>query len=982
MPAVGLVIGILGPFQVLTDGVDVTPRAAKERALLALLVLNRGRVVSADQLIEELWPDLTADRARHALQVRIAGVRSLLKNANAASTVQFVKPGYRLDVVADVDCDRLSAFVARARAQRDQGDVDSAAASLRDALALWRGAPLADVQACVSIESEASRLVEEHCTVLEEYADAELVCGHHHEWVSALEAMVTEEPFRERRWGLLMLALYRCGRQVDALRAFQRVRRQLDEVGLQPGPELLSLERRISVHDDRLAPDTTVVSVRPPDAMRGNLPVPLTSFVGRDIEVKELTEKVRTHRLVTLTGVGGVGKTRLAIRVAAELAAEFPDGVWLVELAPIGETGALPDAVATALGITAQADLTVTASVAQALAGRRLLIVLDNCEHVLDAAAQLVETILADAATVKVMATSREGLRVGAEQLWVVPSLDVVGGVTSPAVELFVQRARAVVAGFVLDTDAEATAVVEICRRLDGIALAIELAAARMVSMSAQDVRDRLGDRFRLLSGARRGLERHQTLGHAVGWSYDLLRDDEQALLGCCAVFADGFDLAAATHVCGVDGLDEYATLDLLDSLVRKSLVTVARVGGHVRYGMLETIRQFAEEQLATSGRISEVRDRHANYFASQALEYWDAWDGSRQRVAADWVDVELANLRVGFRWAVDRGDPATAAAIAAHTALLNWAMQRFEPAGWAEEILGAATAADWRRLPRVYTAASLCMFTGRPEAAVGYAHTAVALEADPRYEPFEAGISGLLEATAHTFAGRIDRCVDICTTLAGDTGFAHVIGLCGLLYTLTAVGRGDEARAIAEETLTATRVHGNPFLIAWALAGYGRGFIETDPSRALATLRQGLVYAREHRVLIWEALISPDVAGLEAAHGELDQALEMFDTTIESQHHAGNVANVATTLASLAVLFDRIDQPDVAATIYGASTNHASISFVMNVPDVVAHLRSVLGETAFDGCVSAGAVMEPADAVRYARHQIQLARREHVDCT
>jgi hypothetical protein len=261
------------------------------------------------------------------------------------------------------------------------------------------------------------------------------------------------------------------------------------------------------------------------DAVPGNLAVRATYFVGRATAMKELVAAVRTHRLVTLTGVGGVGKTRLAVQVAAKLVPEFADGVWVVKLAPLGDPAAVPDAVAAGLGVTPQAGRSVTDSIAEAFSGRRLLIVLDNCEHVLDAAAGLIETILARTSTVTVLATSREGLRVGADQLWPVRSLAVDGGVPSEAVELFLERARAVNPGFSLDDEANAEAVTVICRRLDGIALAIKLAAARMVSMTPQDVRDRLDDRFRLLAGGRRGVERHQTLRHAVTWSYDLLDD-------------------------------------------------------------------------------------------------------------------------------------------------------------------------------------------------------------------------------------------------------------------------------------------------------------------------------------------------------------------------------------------------------------------------------------------------------------------------
>jgi predicted ATPase len=362
----------------------------------------------------------------------------------------------------------------------------------------------------------------------------------------------------------------------------------------------------------------------------------------------------------------------------------------------------------------------VADSVAAALLGRQMLVVLDNCEHVLEAAAEVVEAILTRSTTVKVMATSREGLRSAGEHLWPVPSLDVAAGVGSAAVELFVARAQAVLPGFGLSDPDDAAAVIEICRRLDGIALAIELAAARMVAMSPQDVRDRIDDRFRLLSGPRRGLERHQTLRQAVGWSFDLLGEDERRVLQQVSVFAGGFDLAAAVAVVGQKSGDEYGLLDVVDSLVRKSLVMVERVDGHARYGLSETIRQFAQEQLAAAGTIGEIRDRHARYFAGLAIAHWGMWDGPGQRVALDWVDIELANLRAGFRWAADQGDLATAAAIAAHAALLGETLQRYEAAGWAEEILEAARAAGLAQLPRLYTAASLCAYTGRPDAAVG----------------------------------------------------------------------------------------------------------------------------------------------------------------------------------------------------------------------------------------------------------------------
>jgi predicted ATPase len=636
------------------------------------------------------------------------------------------------------------------------------------------------------------------------------------------------------------------------------------------------------------------------------------------------------------------------------------------------------DAVATALGVTPRPGSSVADSVAVALSGRQMLVVVDNCEHVLEAAAEVVETILARTKAVTVLSTSREGLRVAGEQVWPVPSLEVAAGVASAAVELFVARAQAVAPGFGLGNPDDAAAVIEICLRLDGIALAIELAAARMVSMNPAEVRDRLGDRFRLLSGPRRGLERHQTLRQAMGWSYGLLDDDERTVLTRCAVFVGGFDLAGAVAVCGREGWDEYGLLNVVDALVRKSLVTAEQVSGHTRYGLSETIRQFAQEHLAATGTISEIRDRHARYFAGRAVAHWDVWDGPRQRVALDWVEVELANLRAGFRWAVDQDDLATAAAIAAHTAMLALPLARYEPAGWAEEILEVATAADLAQLPRLYTAASLCVSSGRAEAALGYAQTAMALEADARFDGFDPAWSHFREATAHLVAGRLDRCLEICATLATQSGPPHVPGRCGLLVVLPIAGRAEEARAIAEDTLAAARAHGNPFFVAMALLGSGRAFAKADPARAVRLLRDGLAYAQQHRLPYFEAATEPDVAALEAVQGDLGQALALFDTALDRLQRAGDVPTLAETLAYLAVCFDRFERPDVAATLYGAHINRfRAIISTVDLSASVDHLRASLGDVAFDQCVATGANMDLSDVVGYARHHIELVRRQ-----
>ena len=366
------------------------------------------------------------------------------------------------------------------------------------------------------------------------------------------------------------------------------------------GPRLLrDLPNPVELFQVRAAGlRTEFPPLRTIDATPGNLRPPTTSFVGRDVELGQVEAMLRGHRLVTLTGAGGVGKTRLATEVGKRLADEFPDGVWLFELASVVEVAAVPDAVAAVLGVTQQPGRTLTQVVADAQEGRRRLLLFDNCEHLRDAIGDLIDTILTHSVTVTILTTSREGLGLADEQLWPVPSLEMGAGSDSAAVALFVERAHSVAPSFSLEQSDEAAAVAEICRRLDGIPLAIELAAARMSSMTANELMNRLDQRFRLLVGSRRSLERHQTLRHAVQWSYDHLDDAEKALLDRLSVFAGGFDLESVCAVAGSELIDDLALLDLLDALVRKSLLVADRSSGRTRFSMLETIRQFAEEQL------------------------------------------------------------------------------------------------------------------------------------------------------------------------------------------------------------------------------------------------------------------------------------------------------------------------------------------------------------------------------------------------
>jgi predicted ATPase len=711
------------------------------------------------------------------------------------------------------------------------------------------------------------------------------------------------------------------------------------------------------------------------DAAPGNLRPQTTSFIGREVELAEVQEALKAHRLVTLTGVGGVGKTRLALEVAGRLADEFPDGVWLFELAAVTDPAAVPDAVAAVLGITQQPGKTVGESVAGALEGRVRLLVFDNCEHVRDAAADLVEAILARSATVRVLATSREGLGVADEQLWLVPSLAVGAGIDSAAVALFVERARSVASRFSVATADEAAAVVEICRRLDGIPLAIELAASRMASMTAGEVRDRLDQRFRLLVGSRRGLERHHTLRHAVAWSYDHLEDEEKSLLERCSMFAGGFDLQSACAIGGFDGSDDYAVLDLLDALVRKSLLVADRSSGRTRFSMLETIRQFAEEQLVAGGEAAEARSAHARHFAGREPDILALWDSPRQREAYDWFTLELANLRTAFRWAADHGDLDVAAPIATCAGFLGTEVQTYEPIAWAEELIEPARAVDHPRLAMLYVWASQCYTTGQIEAALRYSDAGQIILAKSR-QALPGGIEVAL-GSVHAALGQPERMAEWCRAQLARRRDTHVRIRACLVLALSLAGSDGEAMDSAEGLIEAAEATGNPSLLAWALGTYGLAFRDADPVRALNALGRGLAIAQDSGNRAGASALAQFLAALKAKTGDTVSAFDHLTLAIRNYLDYGDTTAIRVPLASLAVLFDRLGRYEPAATITGFALSPVAARGVPEIVTVIAHLREVLGDQVYESLARKGETMTTAEVATYAYDQIDQARTE-----
>ena len=700
------------------------------------------------------------------------------------------------------------------------------------------------------------------------------------------------------------------------------------------------------------------------DSTHGNLRPAASRLIGRDDDVEEVASAMRSNRLVTLAGVGGVGKTRLAVEVAAVLADEFPDGVWVFELASVADPAAVPDAVAAVLGITQQPGMTMSESVAATLEGRVRLLVFDNCEHVVDAAADLIDLILARSATVKIVSTSREGLGLADERLWRVPSLEVVA-----AVQLFRERAARA-----LSAD-ESAAVEEVCRRLDGIPLAIELAASRMESMTATEMRDRLDHRFKLLVRSRRGLERHQTLRQAVSWSYDLLEEPEKALLERCSVFAGGFDVQGACAVAGSEDADEFTILDLLDTLVRKSLLIADRSTGRTRFSMLETIRQFAEEKLVERGEAAEASSAHAQYFADRETDILALWDSPRQREAYAWFATELANLRTAFRWAADHGDLDVAATIATCAGFLGAYFQTYEPVAWAEELIEPARAVDHPRLAFLYTIASLCYTTGRIEAAVRYSdagQTVLARSPEALPHGFEIALGAV-----HTALGQPERMAEWCRAQLARRRDTHVYIRTFLVMALSLAGSDGEAMDSADGLIEAVEATGNPCWLAWALGTYGFAFRDADPVGALNALSRGLVVANDSGNRAGASAMAQFLATLKSEHGDTLAAFGHLTLAIDGYLDYGDTTAIRVPLASLAALFDRLGRYEPAATIAGFSLSPLTSTGVPEFSTAIAHLRDVLGDQTYESLARKGETMTIAAMVTYAYDQIDQARAE-----
>ena len=738
--------GVLGPVAVWdADGEPVRVPETKVRALLADLLVHEGQPVSADRLVHDIWGDAVPGNPANALQAKV----SQLRRAVGRDRVLHHPAGYRLrldDDPTEVDAGRFRQLAARARllaAPRDR------AALLGEALDLWRGPAYADFADEEFVRPAAERLAEERLTLVEEQAEARLEFGDPL-LLGETAGLVARHPLRERLRAVRMRALYGAGRQSEAVASYTELRTLLaDELGLDPSPGLAALYEAILRQDAGLIP--VAASAEPPVLVRSPpraegvesaaavpsalpdphvlaprrqiLPTPPTSLVGRGPAREAVVRLVGAERLVTLTGPGGVGKTRLALAVAEQLAHDpdgdvtggsvpggdvtgdgvpdggVRDGVWFVEFGGLrADTADLVEAVASALGIrdtvsSARGTADASAALHAALRHRRALLVLDNCEHVIDAAAELTGSLLRTAPGVRVLATSRESLRLPGETVYAVAPLE-----PDDAARLFTERAVAAAPDFMPgsagditvgsayehgdmdgdgdESDEEREAVAEICRRLDGLPLALELAATRVRALGVRELAARLGDRFRVLASGQRGLPaRQQTLRAVIDWSWDLLDAPERAVLRRLAVPVGGCTLDAAETVCAGDGIARDEVLDLVGRLVDRSLVSVTRTSDGPRYRLLESVAAYARERLHEAGESGVVADRHAAYYRRFAERAEPHLRGAGQRRHLARLDAESANVRAALDHSLRTAESHGAARLAA--ALCPWWLLR-----------------------------------------------------------------------------------------------------------------------------------------------------------------------------------------------------------------------------------------------------------------------------------------------------------------
>ena len=958
--APGVRLRVLGSVSVEVVRAGDVPRelGPRLRRLLAILATQAGSVVSVDTVADAMWGDdqpAAPGPALHTLVSRLrVALRATTTKGESAPTVLTRAPGYLLDI------DRLaldaSRFEELAGAGRTDLGTDPAAAAVAfsEALGLWRGPAYAEFADEEFARTEASRLDGLHDTAVEDYAEALLTLGRHDDAVPLLQRLISREPLRERALGQLILARYRRGQQAEALDAYQHYRERLaDEHGLDPSPRLQQLQQDILRQDAGLEGSPVPrqrrehtgepsVSGTPDTEMptAGNLPAVPPVLIGREADLAALAEDVRPGALVTLTGPGGVGKTSLALRLGFETSDRFRDGVWFCDLSSLTSGDDLALAVMSSLDLQAASGADPLSHLLSYLRVKRQLLVLDNCEQVLSAAAALTHEVHRLCRHVGILATSRSALDVSDERVWPVQPLSVPspGGASddlttvaaAPAVQLFVDRTRRRVESFELD-DRNLAAVAEICRRLDGLPLAIELAAARMGAITPADLVDRLSWRFQLLhGGSGAGSERHRTLQALVDWSFDLLDEDHKRVFEVLSVFAGDFDLDDAERLLrGVPELepsDGTLDADIVLGLVDRSMISVSPKEHRSSYSMLEILRGYGRQQLQARPWVRDAHLAHARMVADLTTDAAGRLYGPEHVEASSAISGYLDELRAAHGWALTN-DLELAARLVGSLMLYVEHRMPVEVQQWAERTLRAAEASEPPTgLAGVYAvAAAGARFTGDLQHATDLAERGLQLAGDPTSTAYLHVVLGEVAL----FEGRLDdaeqRRAEV-TALAGTSNLGAVLLLSELVEPLVAAYRGDEegASRVAEGIEERAAKLGAGPIEAWARYLRAEALLDSDPELA-ADLLDGameLAQAQGDRYANGVAMVS--AASVRGRHGDPHLAVPLFRDVIDHWSSVGDWTHQWTSLRGVVDVLLRLGRHEDAAVLRGGLVDRA----------------------------------------------------------
>ena len=916
---------VLGPLRASVGDETLALGSPQQQKLLALLLASPNEVLSLDRLIDEMWGDVPPPSARHLVQDYIWRLRSLLGGVGDDQRIERVGSGYMIRVAPEeLDALLLAATVDEA-AGLSGGETEEAERKLRGLAGIWRGRPFGELcDDSALLQTEAVRLEELYLRAVETRVDVGIELGRHQGLVTELEGLTHQHPYRERFWEQLMLALYRSGRQADALRASHTLREILTEgLGIDVGPNIVELETRILLQD----PDLLWEPPAPPS----NLPMRLTSFVGRGEEISEVVKLLGISRLITLTGPGGVGKTRLAGEVAERTLFDYPDGLWWVDLAAISDPRMVIVVLADTLGVAAQPDIPLIELVTRSLVHREALLVVDNCEHLAPTVATLMAKILRDVGEVSVLATSRVPLQVPGEVLWSVPALSVpltdqiglMEAGLADSVALFVERGTAVERTFSLDEE-NVDAVVNICQRLDGIPLAIEMSAARLRVLTPAQISVSLDDRFALLTrGEADSDPRHATLSATLDWGYNLLSHELRKVFDRLSVFAGAFDLEAAAEIAVGD--DEGSPpLDAISDLVEASML--ATVGGpaQVRYRLLETLREYGKQHLQSRGQEDETRESHANHFLGLAEQ---AVDTIGTPGFASWT-VRLAKCYQDVQKALDwslthdaRSDTLRVAPAMYHFWFRTGDAR--EAGRWGTRMLEHAKNVPAPLAAAAHQSASFgATILGSPVDAGGHIEEAIRLHRESGDNRglvtalFGKGNIALRVGDLETAKECCSEALAICDRIQDRWGRAGPLSLLSLVSFFGA-GSLDEARRLAEEAMSLYRELGDTgsLIVMNPLSGIAmkQGDLGAAQKFALdtAALASGTGWEATALVNLAEVLLEKgDLVGAEATLKR--GVVRAMDTGLENWFRIG--------LRDLARVHILKEDPQRAALLLGAS--------------------------------------------------------------